>query len=87
MQFHQSEDSVLAVACEDNRVTHWDLSVEDDQTKTVVNGEEIPPQLMFDHRGMHEPKELAFDKNIKDLVILTGYSGFNVFQPDDVEGD
>jgi len=80
---------VLVASCADNTVTTWDLSVEDDKnTKNqTVNGKDIPAQMMFDHRGMHEPKEVTFDKNVKDLIVVTGSSGYNVFQPDDVEGD
>lgn len=87
IQFHGAEDSVLLLGCEDHSVTLWDLSVEEEAEKTSVNGKEVPSQLLFDHRGIKEPKEATFDKNVKDLVVVTGLSGFNVFQPDDVGGD
>jgi len=84
IQFNPNNDSELIVSSEDDTVTTWDLSVEDEKPQ-VINGIEIPSNLMFDHRGMKKPKEVTYDKNIKDLIIVTGIDGFNVYQPDDTE--
>jgi hypothetical protein len=51
------EESVLAVASADDKLTLWDFSVEvDEQEKQLdmkTNGMEIPPQLMFLHQGQN----------------------------------
>ena len=53
ISFEPREESVLAVASADNKLTLWDFSVElDDQEQTPkvdTNGIDIPPQLMFLH--------------------------------------
>lgn len=51
LQFEPGEDSVLAVASADNKLTIWDFSVEVDESEQTPSGEDIPPQLMFLHQG------------------------------------
>lgn len=67
IQFEPREDSVLAVASADNRLTLWDFSVEVDEQEQLrmqqeleTNELEIPPQLMFLHQGQDNMKELTF---------------------------
>ena len=51
LQFEPGEDSVLAVASADDKLTIWDFSVEVDESEQMQDddGEDIPPQLMFLH--------------------------------------
>ena len=46
MAFQPNDSSTMAVASEDNRITIWDLGVEN---KEVESG--IPNELMFIHQG------------------------------------
>lgn len=48
LQFEPGEESVLAVASADNKLTLWDFSVEVDESAQNAD-EDIPPQLMFLH--------------------------------------
>ena len=56
LSFEPREDSVLAVASADNKLTLWDFSVELDEAEQERHKQEfqgtgldIPPQLMFLH--------------------------------------
>lgn len=61
IQFEPREDSSLAVASADNKLTMWDFSVEVDESEQVTDEDyEVPPQLMFLHQGQTDMKELRF---------------------------
>lgn len=85
IEFHPTEDSVLAVASEDSTVTLWDLAVEadDDEVKQQVkdNGDiaQIPPQLLFVH-WQANPKEIRWDKQIPGMLVSTGSDGLNLWK-------
>jgi ribosome assembly protein RRB1 len=50
LSFEPRQDSTLAVASADNKLTMWDFSVEIDESETVTDQDiEVPPQLMFLH--------------------------------------
>jgi len=56
LQFEPREESVLAVASADNKLTLWDFSVEMDEQEleehkkqVADSGFDIPPQLLFLH--------------------------------------
>jgi ribosome assembly protein RRB1 len=53
--FQPNEESVIAVASEDNRLSIWDMSVENEEEDP-----EIPNELMFLHQGQDEIKEIKF---------------------------
>lgn len=53
--FQPNEESNIAVASEDNSVSIWDMSVENEEEET-----EIPNELMFIHQGQEEIKEVRF---------------------------
>ncbi len=54
IEWHPTEESVLAVSGDDNQVTTWDMSLEADAESAAEGGElddasSIPPQLLFVH--------------------------------------
>lgn len=77
VEFHPSEDSVVAVACADNTVTQWDLGVEldDEESKDTGGVVDVPPQLMFVHH-MPEVKEVHWQQQAPSVVVATGGEGF-----------
>ncbi|KAF8532871.1 WD40-repeat-containing domain protein [Trichophaea hybrida] len=81
VEFHPSEDSVVAVACADNTVTQWDLGVEfdDEESRDTSGVADVPAQLMFVHH-MPEVKEVHWQKQAPSVVVATGGEGFNVFK-------
>lgn len=81
VEFHPTEDSVVAVACADNTITQWDMSVEldDEENRDTGGVADVPPQLMFVHH-MPDVKELHWQKQAPSVVIATGGEGINVFK-------
>ncbi|KAF8455905.1 WD40-repeat-containing domain protein [Terfezia claveryi] len=81
IEFHPSEDSIVAVASADNTVTLWDLSVEmdDEESRDTGGVEDVPPQLLFVHY-MKEVKEVHWHPQIPGTVVATGGEGFNIFK-------
>ena len=81
MQFEPGEDSVLAVASADNKLTIWDFSVEVDESEQTPSGEDIPPQLMFLHQGQNNLKELRFHPYYREMLVTTSEDSYNIFRP------
>ena len=87
IEWHPTDDSVLAVACADSTATLWDLSVElDDEEYGKEAGlglgegkEKVPPQLLFIHH-QEDGKELHWHPQIPGTVMVTGAGGFGVFK-------
>ncbi|KAK9453980.1 WD40-repeat-containing domain protein [Dipodascopsis uninucleata] len=87
IEFHPTDESVLAVSSEDNTVMLWDLSVEADdeeiaaQRRNDVSGDldDIPPQLLFCH-WQKDVKEVHWHKQIPGMLISTGGEGINVWK-------
>ena len=86
IEWHPSDDSVLAVASEDSTVTLWDLSVEADdeeiaeqhnQAKGELDG--IPSQLLFVH-WQPNVKEVHWHKQIPGALVSTGSDGFSLWK-------
>ena len=84
VDWHPTEASSLAVSSDDNQITLWDLGVEADDKELQNDAEllvDVPPQLLFVHQGLSEPKEIHWHPQIPGLVMATGADGLNVFRP------
>ena len=85
MEWHPSDESVLAVAGADNQISIWDMSVEEDASESVVasksNTVDVPSQLLFVHQGQTDIKELHFHPQLPGVMASTAADGFNVFKP------
>ena len=87
IEWHPTDDSVVALACADNTATLWDLAVElDDEEYGKEAGlglgeglEKVPEQLLFIHH-QEDGKELHWHPQIPGTVMVTGSSGFGIFK-------
>lgn len=87
IEWHPTDDSVVAVASADSTATLWDLSVEiDDEEYGKEAGlglgegsEKVPPQLLFQHH-FEDGKELHWHPQMSGTVMITGGGGLNVFK-------
>lgn len=80
VEWHPTDDSIVAVAAGDNTVTLWDLAVEldDEESKDTAGVNDVPPQLLFVH--YHEQaKELHWHPQIPGALVATGQE-FSVFK-------
>lgn len=76
IEWHPTDDSVIAVGSADNTVTLWDLAVElDDEESRETGSTEVPPQLLFVHY-MDSVKELHWQAQMPGTVMATGSNGF-----------
>ena len=76
IRFQPSEESVIAVASEDNRVSIWDMSMENEEGDPTV-----PNELMFVHQGQEEIKELCFHPVYFEMMVTTSLDAINIFKP------
>lgn len=88
LEWHPTDESVLAVAGADNQISVWDMSVEEDDAEvagTEADPEnpklDLPPQLLFIHQGQSDIKELHFHSQCPGVLVSTASDGFNVFKP------
>ncbi|RPB12819.1 WD40 repeat-like protein [Morchella conica CCBAS932] len=81
IEFHSTEDSIVAVGSADSTVTLWDLSVEldDEESRDTGGVEDVPPQLLFVHY-CKDVKEVHWQKQAPGTVVATGADGFSVFK-------
>ncbi|KAK9791893.1 putative Histone-binding protein RBBP4 N-terminal domain-containing protein [Seiridium cardinale] len=81
IEWHPTDDSMVAVAAGDNKVTLWDLSVEldDEESKDTAGVQDMPPQLLFEHIVEHA-KEVHWHPQIPGTLVTTG-AEFSVFRP------
>lgn len=87
------DESVLSVACADNSVSVWDLSLEEEDALAALNSDMnsmkihdkdgnvivLPPQLLFLHQGIAQPKELSFHSQIPGLIGATSLDSIHLF--------
>ena len=80
IEWHPTDDSIVAVAAGDDTLTLWDLAVEldDEESKDTGGVEGVPPQLLFVHY-MAKVKEAHWHPQIPGCVVGTGET-FNVFK-------
>ena len=80
VEWHPTDDSIVAVAAGDDTLTLWDLAVEldDEESRDTAGVSEVPPQLLFVHY-MEKVKEAHWHPQIPGCVIGTG-EAFNVFK-------
>eukprot|EP01016_Furgasonia_blochmanni_P047994 TRINITY_DN7107_c0_g1_i1.p1 TRINITY_DN7107_c0_g1~~TRINITY_DN7107_c0_g1_i1.p1 ORF type:complete len:587 (+),score=125.17 TRINITY_DN7107_c0_g1_i1:304-2064(+) len=80
--FQPNDESVVAVASADNRVSIWDFSVEpDDEEETDDTDVNLPHQLMFLHQGQEDIKEIRYHPRFYEMLISTSNDGIHVFKP------
>ena len=77
IEWHPTDDSIVAVAAGDNTLTLWDLAVEldDEESRDTAGIADVPPQLLFVHY-MEDVKEAHWHRQIPGVVVGTGGSGF-----------
>ena len=79
LEWHPTDESMLAVT-DDVGAYVYDLSVEEEYT-TLGESEDIPPQLLFCHKGSELFKEVHWHPQISSCLMTTALSGFSVFIP------
>ncbi|KAL3474776.1 WD40-repeat-containing domain protein [Aspergillus californicus] len=80
IEWHPTDDSVVAVGSADSTVTLWDLAVElDDEESREAGLSDVPPQLLFVHY-MDSVKEIHWQAQMPGTVMATGGAGFGVFK-------
>lgn len=67
---------MIAVASEDNRLSIWDMSVENEEEDP-----EIPNELMFLHQGQSEIKEIKFHPVYFEMTVSSSIESINLFKP------
>jgi len=82
VDWHPTDETVMAVSSADDTVSIWDMAVEDDAegAEKPPGAEHYPPQLLFLHMGQREPKELRWHPQIPSVCVSTAGSGFNIFK-------
>ncbi|KAI3320474.1 WD domain-containing protein [Xylariaceae sp. AK1471] len=81
VEWHPTDDSMVAVAAGDHKVTLWDLSVEldDEESKDTAGVKDMPPQLLFEHYSEYA-KEVHWHPQIPGTIVATGQE-FSIFRP------
>ncbi len=76
IEWHPTDDSVVAVGSADNTVTLWDLAVELDEEESREAGlSDVPPQLLFVHYT-ESVKEVHWQAQMPGTLMATGADGF-----------
>lgn len=77
VEWHPSDDSIVAIAAGDNTLTLWDLAVEldDEESRYSAGVKDVPPQLLFVHY-MEQVKECHWHPQIPGCIMGTGGGGF-----------
>ncbi|KAI9683898.1 MAG: ribosome biosynthesis protein rrb1 [Trizodia sp. TS-e1964] len=77
IEWHPTDDSLLAVAAGDDTLTLWDLAVEldDEESRVHAGVADIPAQLLFVHY-MELVKECHWHPQIPGVMVATGGNGF-----------
>ncbi|ROT38117.1 ribosome assembly protein RRB1 [Sodiomyces alkalinus F11] len=80
VEWHPTDDSIIAVAAGDNTVTLWDLAVEldDEESKDTGGVKDVPPQLLFVHY-LANAKEVHWHPQVTGSLVATG-DEFSIFR-------
>ncbi len=80
VEWHPTDDSIVAVAAGDNTVTLWDLAVEldDEESRDTAGVQDVPPQLLFVHYHANV-KEAHWHPQMPGALMATG-NEFSVFK-------
>ncbi|OAA66790.1 ribosome biogenesis protein [Niveomyces insectorum RCEF 264] len=80
IEWHPTDDSIVAVAAGDNTVTLWDLAVEldDEESRDTAGVQDVPPQLLFVHYHSNV-KEVHWHPQIPGALVATG-DEFSIFK-------
>lgn len=86
VEWHPTDDSIVAVCAGDNTLTLWDLAVEldDEESRDTAGVQDVPPQLLFVHY-MDQIKEAHWHPQIPGTLMATGGSGFGYVYQQDIE--
>jgi ribosome assembly protein RRB1 len=81
LEWHPTDESVLAVSGRDDQMSIWDFSVEQDREEADdPDAPDVPPQLMFIHQGQSDIKEVHWHRQIPGVLVSTAATGFNFFK-------
>ena len=90
VEWARFDGAMLASAAADHTVCVWDLAVERDaeeeaaamaaEGNNALAPEDTPPQLMFVHQGLRDPKEIHWHHQIPGMCLTTAADGFNAFK-------
>ncbi|EFC44290.1 predicted protein [Naegleria gruberi] len=83
-------ESTLLAASDSDKVTIWDLSLERDAEQEEIEkeiGNEIPPQLLFEHMGQVDIKEVHWHPKFQNVLITTSLDGYSIFKPSNLSED
>ena len=89
VEWSRFDSAMLATGSADHTVCVWDLAVERDAEEeaaamaasdNAVAPDDLPPQLMFMHQGMKDPKEIHWHHQIPGMCLTTAADGFNAFK-------
>ncbi|KAL2752377.1 hypothetical protein ACRALDRAFT_1083162 [Sodiomyces alcalophilus JCM 7366] len=80
VEWHPTDDSIIAAAAGDHTVTLWDLAVEldDEESKDTGGVKDVPPQLLFVHY-LSNAKEVHWHPQITGSLVATG-DEFSIFR-------
>eukprot|EP00735_Rhodelphis_limneticus_P006959 TRINITY_DN19436_c0_g1::TRINITY_DN19436_c0_g1_i1::g.17083::m.17083 TRINITY_DN19436_c0_g1::TRINITY_DN19436_c0_g1_i1::g.17083 ORF type:complete len:476 (-),score=99.32,sp/Q54ED4/GRWD1_DICDI/45.82/8e-121,WD40/PF00400.27/2.1e+02,WD40/PF00400.27/13,WD40/PF00400.27/8.7e-09,WD40/PF00400.27/3.5e-05,WD40/PF00400.27/4.6e-09,WD40/PF00400.27/1.9e+02,CAF1C_H4-bd/PF12265.3/2.6e-17,eIF2A/PF08662.6/4.6e-05,Nucleoporin_N/PF08801.6/0.93,Nucleoporin_N/PF08801.6/3.4,Nup160/PF11715.3/0.5 TRINITY_DN19436_c0_g1_i1:19- len=87
IEWHPTDSSTLAVASADNTITLWDLGIEKDTDSSSPETADIPDQLLFEHAGQVDIKEVHWHPQLPHTIISTASDGFNIFTPANLVGE
>lgn len=81
IQWQPHDEWTLAASSADNRVSIWDFSVENNEQEIQETEVNIPEQIIFLHHGQEDIKEVRWHPVLKNVLMTTAHSGFNIIKP------
>lgn len=79
LEWNPLDSSVLVASGEDNQITIWDFSVEREEG-AAEEDVDVPAQLLFQHCGQTDIKEVHWHAQLPGVLISTAHSDFNIFR-------